>query len=74
MMYSKKKIQADKMEFICDVLDVLDLDIVDKSPHTVSFLFKGYVVKYNPLKEWASGRTIKDGRGVKNLIKQLVKI
>jgi len=35
------------------------------------FLFKGEWVNYYPYSGWASGKTIKDGRGFDNLIKQL---
>jgi len=35
------------------------------------FLFKDEWVNYYPYSGWASGKTIKDGRGFDNLIKQL---
>jgi len=38
---------------------------------TLEFMFKGAKVKYFPFTGWASGKSIKDGRGFKNLINQL---
>ena len=37
------------------------------------FMNKGSMVKYYPYSGWASGKTIKDGRGLKNLLNQLEK-
>lgn len=36
-----------------------------------TFEFKGHTVTYWPYSGWASGRSIKDGRGLKNLINQI---
>ncbi len=37
----------------------------------VWFIFQGKVIKYYPYTGWATGKTIKDGRGLRNLLKQL---
>jgi hypothetical protein len=37
----------------------------------INFLYKGATIKYFPYSGWASGKTIKDGRGLKNLLNQL---
>lgn len=37
----------------------------------VRFKFKGKIVSYYPYTGWATGKTIKDGRGLRNLLKQL---
>lgn len=38
---------------------------------TISFLFKGNNIMFFPYSGWFSGKGIKDGRGLKNLLKQL---
>lgn len=37
----------------------------------IEFEYKGHIVKYFPYSGWATGKTIKDGRGLDNLLKQL---
>ncbi len=38
---------------------------------SISFMHKGSLVTYWPYSGWASGKSIKDGRGLNNLLKQL---
>ncbi|TYP71518.1 hypothetical protein [Aquimarina intermedia] len=42
-----------------------------KCENHIQFLYKGCTVTYFPYSGWASGRSINDGRGLKNLLKQL---
>lgn len=37
----------------------------------LSFSFNGHLVRFYPYTGWASGKSIKDGRGLKNLLKQI---
>ena len=37
----------------------------------IQFEFKGSIIKYYPYSGWATGSTIKDGRGLKNLLNQI---
>jgi hypothetical protein len=37
----------------------------------IDFIYKGATIKYFPYSGWASGKTIKGGRGLKNLLSQL---
>lgn len=37
----------------------------------ITFLFKQHPVTFFPYSGWASGKSIKDGRGLNNLLKQL---
>ena len=43
----------------------------DIALQAVTFQFKGNQIKYFPYSEWVSGKGIKDGRGLHNLLKQL---
>lgn len=46
-----------------------EVAIVDGSE--LLFIHKNETIKYFPYSGWATGSTIKDGRGLKNLLKQL---
>jgi len=37
----------------------------------LDFLFKGNTISYYPYSGWASGKGIKDGRGLNNLLNQI---
>lgn len=37
----------------------------------LNFIYKDALIKYFPYSGWASGKSIKDGRGLKNLLEQL---
>ena len=42
-----------------------------ETPTELRFMFKGELVRFFPYSGWHSGKSIKDGRGFNNLIKQL---
>ena len=50
----------------------MELTILNCTDKMIEFEYKGQPVKYFPYSGWATGKTIKDGRGLKNLIKQIV--
>lgn len=45
----------------------------DKTNKRITFDFKGHTVIFYPYKGWFSGKTVKDGRGLINLLKQIKK-
>lgn len=49
----------------------LGLTIINCTDKMIEFEYKGSNIKYYPYSVWATGKTIKDGRGLNNLIKQL---
>lgn len=49
--------------------EVTFLPTVDKS--IICFLWKGEKITFYPYSGWATGKGIVDGRGLKNLLKQL---
>ena len=44
---------------------------VDHNETRIHFIFKGSPIFYFPYSGWASGKTIKDGRGLKSLLTQI---
>lgn len=37
----------------------------------IEFIWKGETISFWPYTGWASGKSIEDGRGIKNLLKQI---
>ena len=52
-------------------VEELGLQIKYKDSTKIMFDFKGSNVTYFPYSGWATGKTIQDGRGLTNLLKQL---
>jgi hypothetical protein len=44
---------------------------VTVTQNEILFIFKGSIVRFFPYTGWATGKTIKDGRGLEKLLKQL---
>ncbi len=51
----------------------LGYTITFEDPSVLIFYFKNNKVKYFPYSGWATGKKIKDGRGLKNLLNQIKK-
>jgi hypothetical protein len=47
------------------------LSVFISKPNCIEFEFKGEKVKFFPYSGWHTGKSIKDGRGIDNLLKQL---
>lgn len=52
-------------------LEKLGFTITFSDETRIDFIFKGHKVQFWPYSGWHSGKSIKDGRGLKNLLKQL---
>ena len=67
----RKELQSKRVEFAVNALTHLGFEVDVKNESTLEFQFKGKTVVFFPYTGWHSGKTIKDGRGIGNLIKQL---
>lgn len=68
------KLQPKRMQTAIDELlklDTLDSGIEKVNETKIRFIYKGETVTYYPYSGWASGKSIKDGRGIDNLLNQL---
>lgn len=65
------ELEPKRMEFAVNVITHLGLTITHRDNTTLRFLFKGHTVTLYPYSGWHTGKSIKDGRGISNLIKQL---
>ena len=66
----QKKLEPKRIQNAMDEIRGLGLD-VELIGNRLEFEFKGYTVSYWPYTGWASGKTIKDGRGFNNLYNQI---
>jgi len=52
-------------------IEKLGYTVTGESKTYISFEFKGHPVKLFPYSGWHTGKTIQDGRGLKNLLDQI---
>lgn len=68
----QEELEPKRMEYAKNKLQELGYTVTFSGKATITFIYRGHVVHFFPYSGWASGKTIKDGRGLDNLIKQLV--
>lgn len=61
-----KRVQLAKKE-----IERLGFSVIIENEILIKFVFKNSPVLFYPYSGWHSGKTIKDGRGLKNLLKQI---
>ena len=67
----EKKLQPQRLEFAKQEIEKLGLTIVAIEETRIDFIFKNHKIQYYPYSGWATGKSIKDCRGLKNLLPQL---
>jgi hypothetical protein len=65
------KLQPKRMETAIAAIQKLNLSIVHEDETKIVFWYKGSPVYFYPYSGWHTGKTIKDGRGLENLLNQL---
>lgn len=65
------KLQPERVQSCKNVLEKLGFAVERVGDTELRFSFKEHVVKFFPYSGWHSGKTIKDGRGFNNLLKQI---
>jgi len=65
------RLQPQRMDSCKAKLEELGFYVQAFGGDRLEFSFKGHVIKFWPYSGWHSGKTIKDGRGFKNLLDQL---
>ena len=68
----QNKLEPIRLQTAINEIQRLGLTILNCTDKMIEFEYKGQPVKYFPYSGWATGKSIQDGRGLKNLIKQLV--
>lgn len=67
----QNKLEPIRMRTAINEIQKLGLRITNCTDKMIEFEYKGHSIKYFPYSGWATGKTIKDGRGLMNLINQL---
>ena len=67
----QEQLEPQRITFAVQQLQALGYGITHKDSTKVQFIHKGETITLFPYSGWHSGKTIKDGRGIDNLLKQL---
>lgn len=67
----EKELQPVRMRVAKDAINKLGLQIVHEDDVKIVFMYKASRISFYPYSGWHTGKTIKDGRGLQNLLKQL---
>ena len=67
----QKALEPKRIETAIKEIENLGITVLGIYDTHIKFLFKDETVTYFAYSGWATGKSIKDGRGLKNLLKQL---
>ncbi len=67
----EKELQPKRIDYAIEQLKKYDCAIAIVSKTHIEFFYGKNLIKFYPYSGWFSGKGIKDGRGIKNLLKQL---
>ncbi len=65
------KLQPKRMEVARAAIQKLGLAILHEDETKIIFEYKCSLIYYYPYSGWATGKTIKDGRGLQHLLNQI---
>lgn len=66
-----RKLRDIKMDEAIEMFYENNIDFVAEDASTIRINHNGFTVIYYPKSEWFTGKSVEDGRGIHNLIKQL---
>ena len=67
----QERLEPLRMETAKKAILAKSYEVTEVSNTLLSFEFKNCLILFYPYSGWATGKTIKDGRGLKNLLKQI---
>lgn len=67
----KMIIQEKRFDYAVNELNKLGYNLIIKSDSEINFNYNGNLIKFFPYTGWHTGKGIKDGRGINNLLNQL---
>lgn len=67
----KKELQPTRLEFAKDQLIKAGYEIIFEDETRLEIMYRGSKVQFFPFTGWHTGKTIVDGRGIHNLLKQI---
>lgn len=69
----QKELEPKRLEYAKNKITSLGFPLTYEDSTRLEFVFKGETVKLFPYSGWFTGKSIKDGRGIINLIEQIEK-
>ena len=70
----QKELEPKRMEYACKKITQKGYKVNVLNDNQLTFEFKGSTIRFYPYSGWATGKTIKDCRGINHLLKQLEKV
>jgi hypothetical protein len=67
----QKKLEPKRLEYAVDQITKAGYNIHYKDNTKLMFEYKEHTITFYPYSGWHSGKSIKDGRGIENLLKQI---
>lgn len=71
MKHLRDELQPERMAYAIKQIEAKGYQVTRMGPAKIVFEYEGYQINFFPYTGWASGKTITDGRGIKNLIRQI---
>lgn len=67
----QNELEAGRIIYALNQLNKIGYNVEQPDPRTLCFMHKGSPVTLYPYTGWFTGKTVTDGRGIHNLIRQL---
>ena len=67
----QQRLEPVRIEYAVKRIEELGYQVVYRDNLMIKFMYKGHPVFFYPYSGWATGKTIKDGRGLSKLLKQI---
>lgn len=64
-------LEPKRMQYCISQIEALGYRIIERYDTWFSFMHNDYIVRVYPYSGWHTGKSIKDGRGIRKLLKQL---
>lgn len=72
-MERQQALEPKRVDFAIKKIKDLGFEITYECESRIDFMFKGNLIKFYPYSGWHTGKGIVDGRGINNLITQLIR-
>lgn len=67
----KLELQPRRLDYAIEKITDLGYDVIIEDETKISFVYRGQTVHFFPYTGWHTGKSINDGRGIKNLLNQI---
>lgn len=67
----QKLLEPERIRYAIEKITALGYEIISRDNISIKFAHNGRIITFYPYSGWATGATIKDGRGLNYLLSQL---